>query len=350
MNGPHPWNEELTAHLAHDLDRLPHAQLFAGKAGLGKAAVAEWLANMLLCTTPRSGKPCGQCQNCTLFSAGTHPDLHVVQPEAVYKAEDGLFARYALRYPPENKGKDSKDSTVIRVDQIRALIEACQTRPQIATRKILILSPADRMNANAANSLLKLLEEPPPDSFLVLVASQPAHLPATIRSRCARIEFHAPDHVTARRWIETQALSGIDAGLLLQVAGGAPLAALAMAESGFFAKRAELHADLETILSGQSDPLTCAARWKSSGGEQCLSWFQGWLADLASIALGADGTRLRNPDLRARLQPLEKRLHLFRLFQFSDSVARSRQLLGGALDDQLILEDSLISWAELRIS
>jgi DNA polymerase III subunit delta' len=345
----HPWNEAKATAFLRDRQRLPHALLFAGPKGLGKNAFAAWLTQFLLCVNPSDeGNPCGHCQGCRLFAAGNHPDLHVVQPEAVYKSSGTLIAQYALRYLPGEKSKESKDSSVIRIDQVRSLIENAQTRPQIAACKVMLLNPADAMNVNAANSLLKLLEEPPPDSYLLLVADRPARLPATIRSRCARLEFHTPPQETALAWLQTQNLPNGEARLLLELAGGAPLAALALAESGFLEQRTILLEDMEKLASGQGDPLACAARWKPLGAERCLLWLQGWLSDLIVTAMQVGTTRLHNPDLGSRLQAVEKRLDLKQLFEFAAGVARGRFLLGGPLDELLLLEDTLIRWTELR--
>lgn len=345
----HPWNSGLMRTLARDVARLSHALLLAGPRGLGKTALATWLAEFLLCSNPGTeGETCGRCQNCQLFRAGSHPDLHVVQPETLYKAGTDRLAQYALRYPPADKGKDSKDSSVIRIDQIRALIEASHTRPQIAARKVLILSPADTLNTNAANSLLKLLEEPPPDSHLILIADHPGRLPATIRSRCTRLEFRLPAPLAAQAWLESQGIPVATARPLLALAGGAPLAAQALAASDFLAQRETLVADLETLLAARGDPVACAARWRELGADRCLHWLQGWLADLVRCATPGSPVPLHNPDLAARLQALEKRLDFVALYRISDAVGRSRQLLGGGLDEQLILEDTLIQWTELR--
>ena len=343
----HPWNEAKVAAFLRDRQRLPHALLFSGQKGTGKNSFATWLAQLLLCANPAAdGKSCGHCQGCRLFTAGSHPDLHVIQPEAVYKSSGTLIAQYAVRYPPE-KSKESKDSTVIRIDQIRSLIVDAQTRPQIGACTVMLLSPADCMNVNAANSLLKLLEEPPPDSYLILVADRPARLPATIRSRCAHMEFRIPPVDDALAWLQTQGLSGANARLLLELAGGAPLTALALAESSFLDQRMVLLDDMEKLASGQGDPLACAARWKPLGAERCLLWLQGWLSDLIVTAMQVGAARLHNPDLGARLQAVEKRLDLKQLFEFSEGVARGRSLLGSSLDEQLLLEDLLIRWTEL---
>ncbi|OGI42468.1 MAG: DNA polymerase III subunit delta' [Candidatus Muproteobacteria bacterium RBG_16_64_11] len=333
--------------LARERARLPHALLLAGPKGLGKNALAAWLAQLLLCAHPGADhRPCGRCQGCTLYAAGSHPDLHVVQPEAVYKSTPGLLAQYALRYPPD-KSKDSKDSTVIRIDQIRALIESSQTRPQIAARKVLILSPADSLNVNAANSLLKLLEEPPPDSTLLLVADRPTRLPATIRSRCVNVPVRAPEHGAALAWLTAEGQAPAQAELLLELAAGAPLAALALADGDYIARRAQWMDDIEGLLGKGADPVGCAARWKSAGAERGLAWLQGWVGDLIKLGFDPGALGLFNPDARARLQALRNRLHLNRLFEFLELVAASRNLLGGPLDEQLLLEDVLIQWSRL---
>lgn len=348
LRSVHPWNSAKAKSLTQDRARLPHALLLCGPKGLGKNALALWLAQCLLCSQSNGeGQACGECQNCRLFGAGSHPDLHIVQPEAIYKASEDLSSQYAQRYAPADKSKDSKDSTVIRIDQIRALIENAQTRPQIGACKVLLLSPADSMNVNAANSLLKLLEEPPADSYLVLVADRPARLPATIRSRCSRIDLPIPPTPLALAWLAEQGLAPSQAQLLLDLAGGAPLAAQALAQSDFLSQRASLLEDMEKLAAGQADPLACATRWKALGAERCLLWVQGYLSDLVGTGMHTGGEHRYNPDSEPRLQALEKRLDLKQLFQFADAVGRNRALLGGPLDEQLMLEDTLIRWTKL---
>lgn len=346
----HPWNHPLARRFVGGQARLSHAMLFAGPAGLGKEDFAIWLAQRLLCSQPpESGHAgCGECQGCRLFAAGSHPDLHVLQPEAVYKSSTSRLAQYAQRFPPEDKSRESKDSTAIRIDQVRALIEVSQTRPQIAARKVAILSPADRLNVNAANALLKLLEEPPPDSHLFLVTSQPARLPPTLRSRCLRVDFRLPDSDQAKDWLTGQGIPVDEVSRLLALAGGAPLAAKTLAESGFLKQQQALITDLQALLENKADPVACAARWKQQGGERCLLWLQGWLADLIRVNLVPDGRNLSNSGEQARLHAQQKRLHLNQIFSFADRVGHNHRLAGGSLDEHLLLEDTLIRWTELH--
>ncbi len=351
MSMLHPWNEAIAATLARDLSRIPHALLIAGPRGLGKNDLAVWLAQSLLCLDPKTPvAPCGHCQSCQLFASHSHPDLHVVLPEQVYKNSSSLLAQYAHRYPPEDKSQGSKESTVIRIDQIRALILSSQTSPQISARKVFLLSPADTLNTNAANSLLKLLEEPPPGSHLLLVADRPSRLPATIRSRCTRVDLHFPNHPEAVSWLNSRRVPSEDVERLLALAGGAPLEALFLAEQGFLAQRDQLLTDLESLAARKADPIACANRWRQFGADRCLHWMQGGLADLIRLRLLPAAEIRHNPDLRLRLQALEKRLDLKQLFHLSETVSRERQYLGRSVDETLLLENLLILWTEANVN
>jgi len=341
----HPWNIPTAQTLMKRLAQLPHALLLSGPRGLGKNDMAAWLAQRLLCVDrSMATEPCGRCQNCELVAAGSHPDLHVLFPEAVYKNSESILARYARRYPVDGKGKES---VAIRIDQIRALIDASQTRPQIAACKVMILSPADAMNVNASNSLLKLLEEPPPDSHMLLVSDRPALLPATIRSRCTRLEFRPPEREAAIDWLVRQAVSRDRIQPLLALAADAPLEAFMLAEHEFLAIRDTLVADLESLVNGAGEPTACASRWKQSGSARCLAWLQGWIGDLIRLQAAPGHPVLRNPDVPQRLQAMEKRLNLIQLFGMNDHVSRSRRQLTGGVDEQLLLEDVLVHFSEL---
>jgi len=318
----YPWQLAAWQALTGDIGKLAHALLLTGQAGIGKDRFAAHLTHSLLCMNPQAGaEPCGHCQSCRLNAAGTHPDIHRIHPSEPGKA--------------------------IVVDQVRALGEFLYLRPHIAARKVVLLSPAQTMNINAANSLLKLLEEPPADSHLILVSSQPTRLPVTIRSRCVHVALHVPRRDQALAWLRERPDAPAQAELLLELAGGAPLAALALAQDDFLARRAEWLDDIEALLGQGADPVGCAARWKSAGTARGLAWLQGWLSDLIKTAMDSAPAQLFNPDARARLQGLQKRLHLNRLIGFFDVVSESRNLLGGPLDEQLMLEDLLIQWTRL---
>jgi len=303
----YPWHAHVWASLTRDLTRLPHALLLHGQEGLGKQAFAFRLANTLLCLHPGTDvSACSRCKSCLLFKAGTHPDLVVT--ELV------------------------DDSTAITVDQVRALGDFLNLRPHTTARKVIILNPAESMNPNAANALLKLLEEPPLGSVFLLVTPQHMRLPATIRSRCALVAFRPPSRAAALDWLARRMPD--DAERALDLAAGAPLLALALAGTDAAAAHADVVRDLDALMAGRGDPLRCAARWKTFGAERSLRWAQRYLAQR----------------IRTQMTDSEQRYNseTSYLFRFFDVASEARQLSVGPLDETLLLEDVLIRSAQAR--
>lgn len=295
----YPWHAELWSRVACDLSRLPHALLLHGPRGLGKRAFASRLAQVALCSARASEQACGACSNCRRFEAGTHPDLLQISPV--------------------------EDSTTINIDQVRALRDFVGLTPHTAARKVVILEPADAMNLNAANALLKLLEEPPQANILLLVTAFAARLPPTIRSRCVGVAFRTPERTVAAAWLAEQGIGNPSA--LLDVSA-APLQALSLSHSSDLQSREQLHKDLAALSRQTEDPLRCAVRWKSYGLETCLSWIQEYLSDL----------------IRRNMVEQKIGRGLRELFAYLDLISETKGLLGGALDEALLLEDLAIRW------
>ncbi len=197
-----PWTEALEQQLKRQqhLQRMPHALCIEGPAGVGKAVVAERLVGLLLCSAEIGERPCGQCAECQLLQAGTHPDRIQVVP-------------------------DTATGKTISVEAVRRLIERISMRPQRQGAQVAVIVPADALNAAAANALLKTLEEPAPDSHLLLLASDPTRLPITVLSRCLRLPVPAPDVLQALDWL-TPLTDRAEVGLALELADGRPLLAL----------------------------------------------------------------------------------------------------------------------------
>jgi DNA polymerase-3 subunit delta' len=299
---------------------LPHALLLQGRPGLGKHDFAVQLAQALLCEQARDGVACGQCHSCRLFAAGTHPDLAAV----------GLV----------------EDAKNITVDQIRALGDFLSLRPHTAARKVVIISPAEAMNINAANSLLKLLEEPPLGSMLLLVTNHPARLPATIRSRCAHLLFRLPAPAVGRAWLQTRSRDR-DGTTLLDLAGGAPLLAETLAREEFPQLRASLLQDLTALSQGREHPVSCAARWKGLGTGRILGWLHGFVADQIKLQMGAPAATVRNPELVSSGMQKINKYKISELYGFIDAILEKYRQLNSPLDELLMLEDILIRWVRL---
>jgi DNA polymerase-3 subunit delta' len=209
----HAWNQPILDSLAGRLERLPHALLVYGPRGIGKLALAERAAQLLLCEGKT--RPCDVCDACRWFLGGNHPDLRRIEPEAFW---------------PE---KPEKPSIVIKVEQVRELADFLYIRSHRGRLRVALVHPAEDMNENAANALLKGLEEPPAGAVFILVSHRPAQLLPTIRSRCVGIPVGVPPRKPALDWLTAQNVK--DAERWLAYAGGAPLRALDYAARGLAA-------------------------------------------------------------------------------------------------------------------
>ncbi|HEC13293.1 MAG TPA: DNA polymerase III subunit delta' [Acidiferrobacteraceae bacterium] len=349
----HPWNQDRWQVLTARPEQLSHGLLFAGPQGLGKRAFVHEFTSWLLCLNPTTGKQaCGQCSSCRHWEAGSHPDLHVLQSEAdTQKFETDPLSRHALRYQDERAGQRKHLSTIIAVDQVRRLISNMQTRAHSAPNKVVVLLPAEAMNQNAANSLLKLLEEPPEDSYLLLLSHQPSSLPATIRSRCSVTEFRIPPRDRALAWLEAQWVGKSNGKnnneLVLGLAAGAPLRAQAYTEDGFLEHRKQMITDVTGLTQGTADPVSCAKRWQDFGVNNVLAWLQGWVIDLIRLAMSNRPPLLNNPDVGTQLKDSARTFNLKRLYSFLQVVSEARAQSGAVLDDGLLLEDVLIRWTRM---
>ena len=317
----YPWLEpcRLTIATALAQGRLPHALLLSGLPGLGKGALADAIAGQLLCAAAslESG-PCGRCTACAQLDAGTHPDYMKVELE--------------------------EDASVIKVDQIRSLSEKLSLSSHQGGYKVVVLNPADRMNINAANSLLKTLEEPSDNTVLVLVCERPSQLPATVRSRCQQLRVEVPGQEVGIQWLAGQGITE-PAKTYLKMAHGAPLEALKQAQAGSIEARREHFDSLVAILEGRAAPLTVAQSWAKEEDMQGIRWMRDWLMDLLRIAMTGQTSSVRSADLLDGLTRLARKLDSRVLFAQLERVNRILGLTATSLNRQLLTEDILLAWA-----
>ena len=277
-------------------------------------------------TVLESLAPCGQCQGCKLLQAGSHPDFKSVRSEA---------------------GK------AIPVDTIRGIGEFLSLKSQLAPMQVVIISPADKMNRFSANSLLKTLEEPTPNTLLILVTNKPSSLLPTIRSRCQSVLFHRPSLDVASQWLKEQCQDkGVTVNeallhVLLQLADRAPLTALDYAEADALGQREKLIASLGKLSRQQADPVIEAGNWLDNGVTQCIKWLTLWTMDMIRLKSGAPLDDMSTDGQWPMLQKLSENIDLQRLFAYLDKLTESTRLLDTQVNQELMMEDLLISWSRL---
>ena len=286
--------------------RLPHAVLLSGPVGVGKRAAAAWMA------AQRLGK--GESTTVPQYPAEIleHADLHWIGP-------------------PEDKAS-------IGIEQIRELVAEIGLTSYEGIGKVAIIEPADLMTTNAANSLLKTLEEPPGDALLILVADRSGRLPATIFSRCQRIDIRPPTEADGLAWLD-RVHPGSEWNEALRLAGYAPLAAVDVIEQ--LDTHAAMQRDFSGVGRGSVSPLEVAARWSKLEAPFVLNWLARQVQQAIRTLSGSRGAGRSGAIGESVLERMDRR----NLFCYLDTINRLRGQPAGSFNVQLTLESLLIDWA-----
>lgn len=303
---------------------LPHALLFSGPRGIGKLALARALAQALLCETPaRDGAACGACTACLWTENGTHPDCRLVEPLAA-----------------DAQTEEEEKKTTIGVNQIRALSDFINVSSHRGGFKAIVVHPAEALNVNAANALLKNLEEPPPRTIFILVTHRPHQLLPTIRSRCQQIALAPPEHAAAAAWLAANGVRSPD--LALAHTGNAPLLALEMQDSDYWAARAAFH---RQIAADTLDVLTTADATADVPIPFVLAWVQKWSYDLAHYrALG----RVRyNPDCVEAIARAAAKASPVAVLRFHREMVKLQRFAQHPLNARLFVEHVLLAYRDV---
>lgn len=287
--------------------RIPHAVLLTGPVGVGKRAAASWVASQRLGIGSVPELPAHPLQ------LPEHADLHWISP-------------------PEDKH-------AIGIDQIRALVAEFSLTSYEGGGKVAIIAPANAMTTNAANSLLKTLEEPPGDALLILIADKAGNLPATIYSRCQRIEIGIPSDTEGLAWLD-RLQPGTAWAEALRLAGNAPLAAINAIDE--LETHATMTRDFNDVAQGTSSPLEVAARWSRMDAPFVLDW----LARRVQQAIICATSGRQQGGSAAIDESVLRRMDRRNLFCYLDIINRLRGQPAGTFNVHLTLESLLIDWAE----
>lgn len=305
MNALTPWQQQAADQVQAALlaGRLGHGLLITGPAGIGKRALALHLARQLLC----AGDPVAAARSAQLLDAGTHPDLQLVS------------------FIPNKSG--DKLRTEIVIEQIRQVSQKLALTAQYGQGQVVIIDPAEAINTSAANALLKTLEEPAPGRYLWLLASEPARLPATIRSRCQVLELRLPPRAQALDWLLSQGHDADVAGQALEAARGHPGLADTWLRGQGWALRGQVRDDLDGLAAGRVQASELAVRWS---GDEHLALRLRHAADLAL--------------LRARHCGLTAPAGLPKLAAWFDAANNTASLLRTTIRADLAVVELLLAW------
>lgn len=329
MSAPYFWQQAQWQKLqaAYLRQQFAHAWLLSGDFGLGLLDFARHLSQALLCQN-HDLTLCQQCKSCQLFAAGNHPDFHELKPEV--------------------NARDGKLSRDIKVAEVRALIQSLQLHARQDGFKVALIHPAARLNINAANSLLKTLEEPSNNTVLILVNEGNERLLPTITSRCQNIHFSAPLLNQSIPWLQGQIDNPASAEALLRLNNGAPLAALAAQD--WQALRLQLLNQLLAVAFKKQSPVASAASLNKEVGSfveltQLLTMWQHWLHDIAKLQQQIDD--IAHVDFQPQLTQLAANISPLALFAYYQKLLRHSGLSFHPLNQQQVLEELLLGWAAL---
>lgn len=303
-------------------NRIPQGLLITGTKGIGKHKLAKNFATSLLCTQRENiTRHCGQCRSCHLVGSNTHPDFIEIKPD---------------------EGK-----TVITVEQVRTLVADTYLKPQFAAYRVILISPADAMTISASNAFLKCLEEPAERTVFILLTSRLNKIPATVASRCQKIEMAYPDQTILLDWMIAQ---GIDQRreTLVKLLKSSVLTTGQLLNNDILKQRKDCFEDWLGIAAGETYPGIISDKWKEVPENELLNWLISWVSDLIKCVYGVDQKRICNLDFKESMQNLSKKLEIKRLYSLYSLLLNAKQLLGTQINFQIMTEEILVQWFEVN--
>jgi DNA polymerase-3 subunit delta' len=343
LSAPFPWQGAQWTQLsrAFAASVLAHAYLFSGSEGLGKSLFADGFARYLLCLNPIAQNTvgrladtdvaCGTCKNCLKGGVGNHPDILTIEPE--------------------------QGSKNIKIDQIRRLSEFVIRSSHSGGAKVAIIANAHLLNTNAANALLKTLEEPNSNTHVFLVSDHPGRLVATIRSRCQKLAFQAPRADIAAPWLQAIIGAG-NVGSILEASDMRPLIALQLAQGDSLQARAQFLQSVCDVKKGKKSIQQVLALIAKNGESEVLQHFSAFLSKLTKYSLTGIQENEDDPTLQSMYTLLvpskEKSLAqavASSLALFYTEVETARRQLASSTNPnpQLVMESILWQWSKLNL-
>ena len=247
----YPWLDDYLNSL--DLNKFHHAHIIGGRGGLGKWEFAKIVSKYILCKTFSQKKDCA-CKSCNLFLAGNHPDFYFIFPE---------------------RGKK-----LISINQIRELHRDLYESAFLNSNKVFVIKPAELLTHEAEDSTLKILEEPPQNTFFLLVSNKPKQLSPTIRSRCSQIDIQTPLIEQSDKWLSEKSTNEEERLLALEMSKGRPLIAMDLLSRSLSELRTSFISDISDLIKGTKNLITISEIWaKDKSLDIKLEWMGELLGD-----------------------------------------------------------------------
>ncbi len=312
----HDWAVDLLRH-SLTASRVAHAYLFSGPSQVGKTTLALALAQALNCT--QTDPPCGQCPSCLRIVRGVHPDVQLVL------------------------GEGAKES--IKIEQIRALQREAMLAPYEGRYRVFVLRRMDRASVEAANSLLKTLEEPPGHIVLILTTLDPEALPATVVSRCQRLDLRPTAHDIVELALREQGVPSPRAELLSKLSGGRVGWALRACEDDAILRSRQQGLDsLITLLQedrvGRLEYASKASREPATVRQNIELWIS-WWRDLLLLC-SQNETGLVNVDRLDEIRQISAQLTLAQAMAGLQSLQATADQMESNVNTRLAVEGLLL--------
>lgn len=322
----HPWNQDIWQSLTLEPERSNHALLFNGDAGLGKKDLALALAHFVLTDT--------HSQSETLFQAASHPDFHVIMPESEVK--DDLLGDFAKRYLEHHSGKPKK---TITIEQIRRLSQSMDTHPHISVHRLILIFYAETMNKNAANALLKSLEEPPANTLFIIVSDELSKLAKTVRSRCSLVNFRQPDFESAKAWLKLDGrLPASDIDTYLSMSNNQPLKAIRLHQDDYLGALKIIFTDVNNLWMKRAEVTQVAKNWHDLGSAKSVDILQKLATDLLRNALTESPKNVFFPVQQSWVSSVSSKFSKAKILAVVDELNYAKRMLSTTVDELLVLE------------
>ena len=363
-----PWLQPLWDSM--DFDQFPNAILLHGQPGIGKFEFAVTLAKSLLCEGPKdTTQPCNQCEACHWFNAGNHPDFIALVPEthrkllphADYEADEAPRKGKASRDDADGEPSEKKEKKNISIEETRSAIESLSIGSHRGGNRVILIYPLEMLRSDAANTLLKSLEEPPANTIFILLADRLDRVLPTIRSRCRLLTAPRPDRIQGLSWLHNQLagltelkVSDADIATIYDEQGGAPYSVL----NSLIARNNKDEKDELTIgiqasryllqsmsQGGRINWLDAAEKTHKAQYAFLLAAMQRWTSDLQSVLQG--GNPRYYPKHLVTLKGLSQSARTPKLHHFWKSLVQARRHENHPLASRVQLEALLSQYQQV---